>query len=254
MPPVRPYLPADGEALVFSPHLDDAVLSASLRLARPTARLATVFSAAPPDHLGETEWAVLTGASAVGPRHLERLAEDAAAAEVLGCAVAYLDQPEAEYRDNVPADLEAAAEAVARLLPGAAEIWAPAAIGGHPDHRAAREAVLLAVGRLADPPPVYLYADLPYSVHYGWPSWVARSHGRHWLDPDRWLNRDLRKRGLDPDRLEPLVFELTPEQREHKAAAIDCYRTQLPALGVAEGYGPRRADTLSHEVAWRTAA
>ena len=161
------YEPAAGEALVFSAHLDDGVLSASLRLARPATRLVTVFSAAPPDGLGDTDWGVLTRASSSAARHRERLAEDAAAAAVLGCATAYLDQPENAYRGGAPADLEAAADAVAPLLPGAAEVWVPAGIGGHPDHRAAREAVLNAVRRLSTPPPVYLYADLPYTIRHG---------------------------------------------------------------------------------------
>jgi LmbE family N-acetylglucosaminyl deacetylase len=253
------YEPAAGEALVFSAHLDDGVLSASLRLARPSARLVTVFSAAPPDGLGVTEWDVLTRASSSAVRHRERLAEDAAAAAVLGCGTVYLDQPENSYRDGAPADLAAAAEAVAPLLPGAAEVWVPAGIGGHPDHRAAREAVLSAVRRLPAPPPVYLYADLPYTIRHGWPRWVSGEPGEAYLDPDiwldldpdAWLDLDLRERGLDPARLEPLVFHLTPAQQKLKAAAVACYPTQLAALEVVPDSGPRWTNLMSHEVVWR---
>ncbi len=236
------------------------MLSASLRLASPSARLVTVFSAAPPDGLGVTEWDVLTRASSSAVRHRERLAEDAAAAAVLGCATVYLDQPENSYRDGAPADLAAAAEAVAPLLPGAAEVWVPAGIGGHPDHRAAREAVLSAVRRLPAPPPVYLYADLPYTIRHGWPRWVSGEPGEAYLDPDIWLDLDpdawldlgpARARpGPGPPRAPGLPPDPGPAGAEGRRSSL-LPPTQLAALDVVPDSGPRWTNLMSHEVVWR---
>jgi len=240
---------ADRYAVVFSPHLDDAVLSASVRLMSRAARVVTVFAGPPPDRIELTEWDRLTGARSSRERHLERLAEDQEAMALLGCASRRLDEPEAEYREG---DLDfARLTALLRpLLVGAAEVWMPAAIGGHPDHIATRDAVLAALDGVRDHR-VFLYADLPYAIWYGWPTWVSGEAAPEFLDPDRWLVDELVKGGLAPARLKADVVELTPRMRERKGAAVRSYRTQLPALTIAPNDGYRWPMFLRYEVAWQ---
>ena len=69
---------------------------------------------------------------------------------------------------------------LAREVPAASRVYAPAAIGAHPDHRLTR---LYARRLPAAGLPVTLYAELPYCVLHGWPHWVD---GR---EPD--LHRDV---------------------------------------------------------------
>src|SRR5262245_1504842 len=148
------------DLLILSPHLDDAVLSAWCDL--PGAVVANLCTAVPPSGaIGSFD---RTKGAADGAAFMtQRLAEDRAAlamAEVgTRLELGFLD---AQYRDG-PLD----PDAIRAALPSAERILAPAGLGGHPDHLAAREAAL-ATGL-----PVTLYADLPYAARVGWPAWVT---------------------------------------------------------------------------------
>lgn len=234
--------------VVLSAHLDDGVLSASAQLVRPGAELVTVFSGAPPQGLPLTPWGRLTGATSMGERHQERLAEDGSAAELLGCVRRHLDLPEEEYRRQ-PLAVDVVAETLRPVLLGADEVWCPAAIGDHPDHRLVREATLAARPWQDDASPeLHLFADLPYSLSAGqWPRWVRRS-------PDEEpavASLHSAVRGSGVRGLEPIVLELAADLRARKADAVACYASQLPALGFASRTDGPWSDLVTNEAAWR---
>ncbi|WP_067900620.1 PIG-L deacetylase family protein [Actinomadura chibensis] len=244
---------AEGAVRVFSAHLDDAVLSASVQLARPGAEVVTVFAGAPPEDVENTEWGRLTRASSAAERHRERLAEDDAAMSALGCAWRRLDEPEDEFRTGAP-DLGRLADRLRPDVADAAEIWIPAGIGGHPDHVALRRAVLAALDAAGDrATPVHLYADLPYTIAHGWPTWVTGAEPADYLDPDRWVVDELVGNGVDPAGLARRAVRLAADERARKARAVRAYRSQLPALGLGPADTHRWTALLAHEAAWRLA-
>lgn len=238
------------DAIVLSPHLDDAVLSASNRLTCTGTTVVTVFSGLPPDEITLTDWDRVTRASSSRERQRERLAEDDEAMSLFECASLRLDEPEEQYRTG-QLDRERLAERLAGVIGPAAEVWAPAAIGGHPDHLAARDAALAAVAAVPERPQVYLYADIPYSLWYGWPAWVTGQEAVEYLDTGAWLDSELRRQGLDPDRMVPHVVELTPQARARKEKAVRAYRSQLPGLSLDGTHPSLWRNAHSHEVAWR---
>lgn len=241
-------MPAD--VMVFSPHLDDGVLSASARLMRPGARLVTVLSGGPPADLDVTRWGRLTRAASMVQRHAERLAEDDRAVAILGCSSARLDEPEEEFRDG-ELDRQQLVRRLEPLVEAAGQVWAPAAVGGNRDHRAVRDAVLAACRQVGREHDVILFADLPYSIPYGWPEWVTGVGNGEFLDVAEWLRSDLVGRGLDPEELDPQAVALSGEERARKERAVLCYATQLPALGLSPSDPLRWDSLLSHEVTWR---
>src|SRR5258708_16844329 len=153
--------------VAVSPHLDDAALSASVRLGRGDAVVLTVFTRLPPAGASASSWDRLTGASSSLDRQRERLAEDAAAMRLLSAASIHLDELDAQYRHpgGPDPDLTRAADLMAREFRRADEVWLPSAIGGHRDHRLARDAGLLAAAAAGHPVGT-LYADYPYLISY----------------------------------------------------------------------------------------
>lgn len=237
--------------VVLSAHLDDAVFSATTQLLRPHAQLVTVFAGPPADTAGRSRWDGTTGAGSSAQRHRERLAEDDRAAAGLGCAALRMSEPERQYRDK-PVDLDLLAGRLRAVVEGAAEVWLPAGIGQHPDHVAARQAGLRAVLSASPAPAVLLYADLPYTIEYGWPSWMTGEPKPRFLDPDVWLEHELVRAGLSPEDLTAKIFELDPSVRRHKEDAVLCYSTQLPALHLTPADRRRWEATLRYELAWET--
>ena len=75
---------------------------------------------------------------------------------------------------------------IAEHLTSADEVWLPAAIGRHPDHVLARDAGLRAAAAVGHDD-VVLYADFPYVISYGWPSWLSRQPADPYLNPEIWL-------------------------------------------------------------------
>jgi LmbE family N-acetylglucosaminyl deacetylase len=234
-----------------SPHLDDAVLSASVQLRRPGARLVTVCAGLPAAGAQPGEWDRLTGAADAAERVRERWLEDDAAAAVLGVVdVVRLDFPDGQHLDGPRTDQAEMVAALEPLFAGALEIWLPAGIGGHPDHLATRAAVVAAA---TDTPgvPVHFYADVPYSLRYGWPPSVSgEPPSSPYLDVEEWLRAELAEAGLSPADLDRQVHVLDHEARRRKVKAMACYRTQLPALDYAGALANGDPAIVAFEVSW----
>lgn len=218
--------------LVLSPHPDDAVLSCWHALAGRQAEVVTVFAGLPTAGVPLSAWDRLTGASDARARAAVRRAEDVAALTVAGCAVRPLDLLGKSYREG-PLDTAALRAAVEAAIGNAEEVWLPAAIGGHPDHRALRDAALDVLGSRTG----RMYADLPYAIRYGWPDWVTGSPREDPLDVTAWLAAQ-----LPPAAGGPLVHRLPSGQQARKWSAVRRYASQFPALA-------DRA-VLPYEVCW----
>jgi LmbE family N-acetylglucosaminyl deacetylase len=213
--------------VTISAHLDDAALSASASLAGQDATVLTVFAGMPPPEVELASWDELTGATNSARRQAERLAEDAEAMRLLSARGRYLDALDSQYRPSgrTP-DLDQIAESIAGYFGGdSTQAWIPAAIGGHPDHVLARDSALRAA-MIAGLPDIVLYADFPYVLSFGLPSWMTRR----------------------PDEI-----GLTHRQRETKSKIINAYRSQAPALGLAQADLAANPAKLNTEFFWRVA-
>ncbi|WP_067460278.1 PIG-L deacetylase family protein [Actinomadura macra] len=244
--------------VVFSPHLDDAAFSASVPLTQPGTQVVTVFAGSPPKSITLTHYDRITGARSSHERYRERIAEDDRAMDVFGCAQVRCDELDDQYRDG-PIDQERLFDRLEPFLKTAGEIWIPAAIGNHPDHVTVRDTLLDGLERrrsAAGAPTgsgadLRLYADLPYSIKYGWPSWVTGAEPRPYLDIDYWLADQMTRNGLDPARLTREVRRLSADARARKDRAVREYRTQLPGLGLDPAHTSRWDEFVGYEVFWR---
>lgn len=224
---------------VLSPHLDDAVLSAwsALRGESP-ATVVNVCTGLPPAS-AVAPWDALTGATDSRARMRERIAEDRAALAIAGVEARSLGFVDAHYRSE-PLDAGDLQAAIAAAVDGAAELWAPAGIGGHVDHVQVRDAAR-SLGI-----PWRLYAELPYAVKFGWPAWVTGEPEDPHLTVDadwrQWLPRDV--------ELEPAVHRLSPAEAELKLRAMRTYATQY--AGLTRGSLDHLAHplVLGYEVSW----
>jgi len=235
--------------VAVSPHLDDAALSASVALGAGGATIATVFTALPAADLPATWWDRLTGATSSLQRQRERLAEDADVMRILSATALHLDEAEALYRNGDP-DLGRAVERLTEALAQADKVWLPSAIGGHRDHKFARDAGLRAASA-AGHREVMVYADFPYVLAYGWPSWVSGRPADSHLDAAFWLEDQLRGTGLVPEAPAPVITRLSPAQRATKTEVIAAYRSQAPALKLAARDLVADPAKLEFELAWR---
>lgn len=213
--------------VAISAHLDDAALSASASLAGRDATVLTVFAGMPPPEIELAPWDELTGATSSARRQAERLAEDAEAMRLLSASGRYLDVLDSQYRVSGRApDLDRIAESIARYFDGdSTQAWIPAAIGEHPDHVLARDAALRAA-MMAGLAEIVLYADFPYVLSFGLPPWMTTR----------------------PDEI-----SLTRRQRETKVKVINAYRSQAPALALAQADLAASPAKLSKELFWRVA-
>lgn len=238
------------DPVVVSPHMDDAVLSAAVQLMRPGARVVTACAGMPPEGTPLATWDRLTGAASAASRVRERYAEDDAALSTLGVgAITRLGFPDDQHVANGDRPRhEALVAALRPLISGAAEVWAPAGIGCHPDHLAVRDAAVAA----ADPAAVvHHYADVPYSVRYGWPSSVTgRPAASAFLDVEAWLAEELGEAGLDGSTMTRTVHELSPDDQRRKVAAMACYATQIPALDYGDALSSGDPAVVGFEVSW----
>ena len=236
--------------VAVSPHLDDAALSASVRLRGVGATVLTVFAGMPAPGLTASLWDRFTGASSSAERQAERLAEDAAAMSLLSARGSYLDEREEQYRRTEPApDVDRLARRIAEHLAGADEVWLPAAIGRHPDHVLARDAGLRAAAATGHGD-VVLYADFPYVITYGWPSWVSGQPADPYLNSGIWLAEQLAA-GLAAPVRSAEVIRLSSAQRTAKTGIIAAYRTQASALGLTAAALARDPAKLDYELCWR---
>ncbi|HEY3903015.1 MAG TPA: PIG-L family deacetylase [Streptosporangiaceae bacterium] len=211
--------------MAISAHLDDAALSASASLAGQDATVLTVFAGMPPPEIELASWDELTGARDSARRQAERLGEDAEAMRLLSACGRYLDLLDSQYRPAGQApDLDRIAESIAGYFGGdSTQAWIPAAIGAHPDHVLARDAALRAA-LIAGLPEIVLYADFPYLLSFGLPRWMKKR---------------------------PEEISLTHQQRDTKTKIINAYRSQAPALGLAQADLAANPAKLNTEFFWR---
>jgi LmbE family N-acetylglucosaminyl deacetylase len=174
--PVPPETPPPGRAphaVIVSPHLDDAALSCGGRMLGDMATLVVnVFS--------RSTWWRFGGEGEI-ERVLEcRRAEESLVGRLTGEPAVALDLPEALLRGHAMAEVFTATPdardaevteqigtkvaAIAREHP-LAHWYLPLGIGGHIDHRIARDAALAALERAGTTPThVHFYEDLPYAA------------------------------------------------------------------------------------------
>lgn len=240
--------------VVVSAHLDDAALSAAVQLMRPGARAITVFAGRPPVGTPLGSWDRLTGATDARQRVEDRWREDDEALSVLGqgdpVRLDFLDGQHLADASPRP-DLDVVTGGLRPHLTGAREVWVPAAVGGHPDHLAARDAAVAAVADVASDAVVHYYADLPYSVPYGWPSSVDGSTPwSPYLDVEQWLIDELADVGLDATFLVRSVHRLDEEAQRQKVKAMASYRTQIPAVDPHHRLAEGDPTVVGFEVSW----
>jgi LmbE family N-acetylglucosaminyl deacetylase len=225
----RPRLRHDpaGPAIVLSPHLDDAVIDCwSVLAGTAPVTVATVCAGIPkPGPAGH--WDALAGARDRAERMRDRREEDLAALALAGRSGVHLPFPQADHRPGPPPPLEAIDRALVGRLPSACTVYAPAVLGTrHPDHALVRD---YALALAAHGVPVILYADAPYAVIYGWPSWVTGAPRDPHLDVDFYWRATGRDDGLT-DATRAQVVRLTAPQAAAKLAAMRAYRSQFSML------------------------
>lgn len=240
-----------GPAVVLSPHLDDAVLSAWSVLRAPGPLLVVNVCTAIPPPLPVPRWDRLTGARDAAERMRERIEEDRRALALAGREPLNLDFLDCQYGGEAPSPDEVAA-AVAAAVPEASALHAPAAIGGHADHVSVRAAALELAA--ASGVPLALYAEWPYAVRFGWPHWVTGQAP----DPQRLPEVDWEGAlGSIPggaESLRPEVVHLTEGEAEAKLGAMRTYATQFTAMDAGDVHRLASPALLPHELRWHAGA
>ena len=259
--------------VVVSPHLDDAVFSAwHVLSAHPAGDVVTVFAGLPePGLLTDLDRA--HGASESASRMRRRRADDEAALVGTGWRPVHLDRLEGQVtayrvphlRDAIAADpgrfLEVVvddpavasdpgelADLVCEHIPPRALVYGPAGIGRHPDHRDVARAMLLVREHAAE---VRLYADSPYYLFQGPPSWLS---GTPNPEADRWVDRALADLDVRADRLTRHVVHLDEAALAAKLQAMRRYVTEFPSVQAdilaRSGDG---LEVMGHEAFWTIA-
>jgi LmbE family N-acetylglucosaminyl deacetylase len=223
--------PADAgppDLIVLSPHPDDAILSCGGAMAAAAAdgrrvMLITVFTADPVLPLSPTAAAIHREMGLETASTETRRREDQCAAEIIGAPLVHWNLPDAMYRRNPDtgdpvypnrrdlygpirdADRHTEDTLVARIaaLPPCRELWGPAGIGGHVDHRLVRRALERSLRGS-----ILWYEDFPYAK-----KWRARVRVLH---PFRY--RLARRVPLDASLL------------DRKCRAIQAYASQVQPL------------------------
>jgi LmbE family N-acetylglucosaminyl deacetylase len=206
-------------ALLLSPHADDAVLSCWSVLTAPgDVRVVNVFAGVP--ETGRVSYFErLAGATDSNEHVRHRLAEDREALALAARRPVNLPFLARSHRGWRP---EPSLRALDRALaPGpVGAVYAPAALGSpHPDHTLVRD-YALALARHGIP--VRLYADVPYSVVYGWPAWVTGDAPDPRLDVDAYWGTGARA-GAE-------VVRLSASAAGAKLAAMRAYRSEFAVL------------------------
>ena len=218
--------------LVVSPHLDDAVLGCGdLIASRPGAVVVTVFAGSPPPRPEPTHWDTASGFGAGEDAVARRREEDRDALAVLSARPIWLPFLDGQY-EAPPAPGEIAgrlAEEIAAAAPDA--VLVPLGLW-HDDHRLAHEAAVEAMPRCPDVQWL-AYEDAIYRAFPG----DLLAERRRWL----------RERGIDAAPL-----PAGPPASAVKRRSIECYRSQLRALGSPAG--PGWTDALEPERYWRLRA
>ena len=233
--------------VVLSPHLDDAVLSCWHVLEGSEAvTVVNVFTGSPAPGTRPPRWDRVTGARDPVARMRERREEDRRALGLAGRASVDLGLLDAQY-GRIRSPIRPLLDRLQRWRDPATVLYAPAALGRHPDHEVVRD-VALDLARAGWR--VVLYADLPHGIRHGWPGWVAGVPEPAGSEVSAEWNSVLLETGLPVDQLSPCVWPLADPVRRRKLRALEEYRTQraaLDALAFAPLGDPR---ALAFEVSW----
>jgi LmbE family N-acetylglucosaminyl deacetylase len=219
-----------------SPHLDDVVFSASQALAAaPGSQVITVFASGPESVDPLPSWDAQCRCFKPGDNVAAiRSLEDDAALALLGATGRRLDLWPRQYRRPEPirfprirrpaarharqklTDAELEREVAHKLAVAIQQVkastWFVPLGVGHPDHRLTANACL-SIARLTPDIRWVLYEDLPYSRES-----IPGRDGAF-------------KSALDAGfELQPVYLDTEPDA-EAKGRAVDCYRSQLNALG-----------------------
>lgn len=237
----------EAPAVVLSPHLDDAVLSAWSALRQPGEALVVNVCTAIPDPGTIGRYDRVKGSTDSAATMKARLAEDADALALAGRDRLNLGLLETQYRAQ-PIGAGELREALDGEVAEASAIWAPAGIGGNPDHVASRE-VALAIGR-EEGVPIALYAELPYAVRVGWPHWVTGLPARPHLVPEARWEEFLATASCPIEDLTPRVCVLGDAEADLKLRALELYRTQFANLNAGPLDRLRNAEIRGFELWW----
>jgi LmbE family N-acetylglucosaminyl deacetylase len=205
--------------LVFSPHLDDAVLSlGNLIAAHPGSIVVTVLAGMPPDETMTTEWDATCGFENAGESMRARWAEDDAALSTLSARSVHLDFLDRQYGK---ADRHSVAAEIERIIAEHPDhdVYGPLGLI-HPDHILVSSAFLDAVSSLGATE-CALYADIPYYA-------IAGSLDRRRAELEQW--------GVAIDELVPVTEEIVTAAagaglQPAKVRARELYASQMRALG-----------------------
>ncbi len=244
------------DAVILSPHFDDAALSCWQVLAGPAEVLVVnVFAGEPPaGALGW--WDRLAGHSDSAAVVRMRIEEDRRALALAGRAAVNLAFLDGQYRRGEH-DCAEIVQALRAVPVAGARIYAPAALGDHHrDHAAVRAAALALRAEGAE---VTLYADLPHATLFGWPRWVLDGGccaGAGPADADRagrlWASQ-LEATGVPLGRMTVAAHRLAAGDHARKLEAVLAYRSQTALLELAYGSSLEDPRRLGYEVDWRLA-
>ena len=232
-------------SVVLSPHLDDAVYSCWQALVTGTTVVS--FFAGPPADGTVTHWDRITGSNDSAQQMVLRRQEDFEVLRSLGCFPLHFDFLDNQYRQG-PLTVEELYAALPQAVFDGSAVYAPAAIGGHPDHCLIRDVGLLLASQGV---PVQLYADIPYAVRYGWPPWVNAREPLCYLNVDAYWEMyldDIMKNG---HRLTPKIWQLSPFETDEKVRMMRMYRTQYTALFGGTANVTAHTDVFEYEVTWQ---
>ncbi len=253
---------------MLSPHPDDAVYSAwhALRLA-PPATVITIFGGVPSDgtitSLDRSHGAV---ESAAWMRR--RLSEDRAVLASISATSIQLSLLDVQYRaEGIPSlrvELSRApnrfvaitsewpglrvesgemARAMTGILPPTGPVYGPLGVGKHPDHV---DVATFAVGLAGRGRDVWLYADSPYFLRYGLPSWLGDVRNER---ADQAIEEAFHSLKLKAD-IVPVIVRLAPDEVSRKLRATRSYGTEFGP--VDEDFGGIASDPkmMRYEVYW----
>lgn len=237
-----------GPAVILSPHLDDAVLSTWGVLRRPgDVTVVNVCTGLPPAGT-EGHWDRITGMTDSVAVMGARLKEDRAALALAGREPVGLGFLDAQYRDGVALDEAALRESFEREPASASALFAPAGIGGHPDHLAVRAAALGVAAKSGIP--LHLYAELPYATRFGWPHWVTGEPPDPALVPDERWGHALGDLPFGREQLDAHPLRLPEDEAARKLRAMRAYATQFRALDGGPLGLLSQPSVLPFEVSW----
>ena len=265
-------VPQSARPVIFSPHLDDAVFGVWHILdGQDEVEIYTVFAGVPqPGFVTPLDRSHGAVDSAAWMRR--RRAEDRNALNLAHRRPAHLDLLDAQYmlyqdphirevmerwtgsfveaaRHHVDMSARVAevTRAVAPMLTQGPIVYAPVGIGGHPDHRTIGE---FAVGLALTGCQVRLWADHPYFVRHGLPSWLGGEPNpvADALVADSLATVVGQRLTLTRD-----IVTLDAESLRRKLAATRRYLTEYDAIQA--DFGPAMDPAyLQYEVVWTASA